>query len=180
MAGGIEYPGLIVMAIRNYGDTSGRFQWTTVHEVVHQWWYSLVGNDQQDEPWLDEALTQYSTALFFEFHENWNGYVEEVFEPTYQQVAGTEQDDLISRPVAAYTESNYGPVVYAKGPLFFHALRQKVGDKAFDSILKTYYETYRYDIASGADFLTLAQAISEQDLSDFYQEWLGDTVSARQ
>ena len=33
------------------------------HEVAHQWWYSLVGNDQIDEPWLDEAFAQFTTAL---------------------------------------------------------------------------------------------------------------------
>jgi hypothetical protein len=171
---GIEYPGLIAMAIWNYGDTSGVFQWSTVHEVVHQWWYSLVGNDQQDEPWLDEALTQYSTGLFYELFIGWDAYVEEVFESSYQRVAGTAEDDLISRPVAAYSPSNYGPVVYGKGPLFFHALRQEMGDQAFTTLLQTYFDTYRYDIASGPDFLDLAEQISGQDLTDLFQEWLGD------
>ncbi|MCG4735065.1 M1 family peptidase, partial [Casaltella massiliensis] len=31
-----------------------------------QWWYSVVGNDEVNEPWLDEALTEYSTVLYFE------------------------------------------------------------------------------------------------------------------
>jgi hypothetical protein len=176
VAGGIEYPGLIAMPINSYGDTSGRFQWSTVHEVAHQWWYSLVGNDQQDEPWLDEALTQYSTVLFYELHEGWDGAVREVLEPRYQQVAGTEEDDLISRPVAAYTESNYGPVVYAKGPLFFHALRQEVGDDVFYTIARSYFDNYRYKVANGQDFLGLAEQVSGQDLTKLFQKWLGDVA----
>jgi hypothetical protein len=176
-AGGIEYPGLIVMPIRSYGDTSGRFQWSTVHEVAHQWWYSLVGNDQQDEPWLDEALAQYSTVLYYEFHEQWDAAVEEVLEPRYQPVAGTDEDDLISRPVAAYTPSNYGPIVYAKGPLFLHALRQELGDQAFSALLQAYFEDYRYKIASGPDLLALAETLAERDLSELYQAWLGDVGS---
>jgi len=171
-AGGIEYPGLIVMPIRNYGDTSGRFQWSTVHEVAHQWWYSLVGSDQQDEPWVDEALTQYSTALFYERHLNWDRAVAEVFEPRYAQVAGTEEDDLISLPVAEYTAANYGPLVYSKGPLFFHALRQEVGDEAFDAILRSLFEQFRYGIASGQELLSLAASVSGMDLNDLYREWL--------
>ena len=175
VAGGIEYPGLIAMPIRRYGlEDAGRVQWTTVHEVGHQWWYSLVGNDQQDEPWLDEALVQYSTALYYELAIGWDRAVQEVFEANYQPIAGTDEDDLISRPVAAYTDSNYGSVVYMKGPLFFHALRQEVGDDAFWTILQTYFETYRYQVASGADFRTLAQEVSGQDLSELYQEWLGN------
>jgi aminopeptidase N len=137
-----------------------------------------VGNDQQDEPWLDEALTQYSTVLFYELYEGWDGAVSEVLEPRYEAVAGTEEDDVISRPVAAYTESNYGPVVYAKGPLFFHALRQEVGDEAFTAILQTYFNTYRYEIANGAEFLSLAENVSGQDLTDLTTEWLGDVIHA--
>jgi hypothetical protein len=30
------------------------------HEVAHQWWYALVGNNQFREPWLDESFAQYS------------------------------------------------------------------------------------------------------------------------
>jgi aminopeptidase N len=30
-----------------------------VHEVAHQWFYSLVGNDQGRDPWLDEGLASY-------------------------------------------------------------------------------------------------------------------------
>src|SRR5439155_20499406 len=32
------------------------------HEVGHQWFYGLVGNDQYRDPWLDEALTNYAEA----------------------------------------------------------------------------------------------------------------------
>jgi hypothetical protein len=41
-------------------------EWLAAHEVAHQWWFGVVGNDQIDEPWLDEALTQYSTMLYYE------------------------------------------------------------------------------------------------------------------
>lgn len=171
-AGGIEYPGLIVMPIRNYYQDGGFFELATVHEVAHQWWYSVVGSDQQDEPWLDEALTQYSTAIYFELHHGWDEAGEEMFGPWYDGVKGTPQDGAINLPVAAYSESTYGPLVYGKGPLFFHALRQELGDSVFFAILKTYFETYRYQNASGQQFLDLVEQISGQDLSALYQEWL--------
>jgi aminopeptidase N len=87
-------------------------------------------------------------------------------------VAGTENDDLISRPVAAYSESDYGTIVYAKGPLFFHALRQRVGDETFFALLQTYFNSYRYRIASGSDLLAVIDQMSGQDLGDLYQQWL--------
>ena len=30
------------------------------HEIAHQWWFGLVGNDQLREPWLDEGLANWS------------------------------------------------------------------------------------------------------------------------
>jgi hypothetical protein len=47
--GGMEWPGLVM---------SG--PGTIEHEVAHQWWYSMVGNDQYDEPWLDESWAVFS------------------------------------------------------------------------------------------------------------------------
>jgi hypothetical protein len=34
------------------------------HETAHQWFYSLVGDDQARTPWLDESLAQWATARF--------------------------------------------------------------------------------------------------------------------
>ena len=67
-AGGIEYPGLVVVASRLYSDPKRQtfFESATVHEVAHQWWYNVVGNDQVNHPWLDEALTQYATYRYFQ------------------------------------------------------------------------------------------------------------------
>jgi len=50
--GGIEFP-LHVMQGPGSQDRS------VVHELAHQWFYSLVGNDQARDPWLDESLASY-------------------------------------------------------------------------------------------------------------------------
>ncbi len=56
MKGGIEYPGHIMQG----PNTNAR---TTPHEVAHQWFYSLVGNDQGRDPWLDEGLASWAEAV---------------------------------------------------------------------------------------------------------------------
>jgi hypothetical protein len=33
-----------------------------VHEIAHQWWFGIVGDDEWTEPWLDEAMAEYSAA----------------------------------------------------------------------------------------------------------------------
>ncbi len=49
LAGGIEYPTHIMQG-------PGTVNEITPHEVGHMWFYSLVGNDQARDPWLDEGL----------------------------------------------------------------------------------------------------------------------------
>jgi aminopeptidase N len=74
--------------------------------------------------------------------------------------------------VAAYAEALYGAVVYGKGPLFFHELRQQVGDETFDRILRAYFEVHRYGIAYPQDFLDIAGRVSGQELDALYEEWI--------
>jgi hypothetical protein len=55
--GGIEYPGFV-----HQGPGSGGR--TTPHELGHQWFYGLVGNDQGRDPWIDEGLASWAEARF--------------------------------------------------------------------------------------------------------------------
>jgi hypothetical protein len=57
LRGGIEYP----MHVLQGPGSGGR---TTPHEVAHQWFYALVGNDQGRDPWLDEGLASWAEARF--------------------------------------------------------------------------------------------------------------------
>jgi hypothetical protein len=52
---GIEYPTLVF-------EGPDRRRLITAHEVAHQWFYSLVGNDQARDPWLDEAFASWTGA----------------------------------------------------------------------------------------------------------------------
>jgi aminopeptidase N len=176
-AAGIEYPGLIVIAQRFYeeGQEGGFFEFATAHEVAHQWWYSMVGSDQVDEPWLDEALTNYSTLIYI---ENIHGQKEArsiltgYFEGPYRRVVEEERDAVVAQPVAAFSEEDYAPIVYGKGPLFFHALRQEVGDEAYFAIMREYLRQHKYKIATPESFLTVAESISGRDLDVIYKEWI--------
>jgi hypothetical protein len=57
LPGGIEYPGFIHMG-------PGTNDRTVPHEVGHQWFYGLVGDDQGRDPWLDEGLATWAEARF--------------------------------------------------------------------------------------------------------------------
>ena len=41
-------------------------EFTTAHEVGHQWWHGIVGSDSRKHPWQDEAMAQFSAMLYTE------------------------------------------------------------------------------------------------------------------
>jgi hypothetical protein len=53
LKGGIEFPTHIHLG-------SGVASIHLVHEIAHQWFYGLAGNDQYQHPWMDESLATYA------------------------------------------------------------------------------------------------------------------------
>jgi len=47
-----------------------------------------------------------------------------------------------------------------------------VGDEAFFAILRTYFQRYRYGIATPQGFLTVANEVSGQDITPLYEQWI--------
>ena len=67
--------------------------------------------------------------------------------------------------------SEYAPIVYDKGALFFVNLRDKLGDQIFFDALASYYSAEHYKIASPVDLLGAFESSCNCDLTDFYSQW---------
>jgi hypothetical protein len=173
-AGGIEYPGMIVVARGLYDseDPTGFFQAATAHEVAHQWWYNVVGNDQVNSPWLDEALAQYATYLYYGARYGQSGYdgFEKSLQDRWERVGLA--DKPIGLPVGDYQDKEYGAIVYGRGPLFLLALRDEIGDEEMAELLKQHYAENRWDIATTEGFQALAEEVSGKDLDALFNEWV--------
>jgi hypothetical protein len=167
--GGIEYPGLV------YIGTLGT-PWIiepTVHEVAHQWFYALIGDDQVDEPWLDEAAATFATALYYE-HAQGSGRGAGYLSDLRTTVRNSANPELpIGLPVGEYgNESEYAVIVYFKGALFFETLRQRLGEREFEAFLKAYYDTYRFSFADAAGFQAVAEDTCSCELDDLFDLWV--------
>jgi hypothetical protein len=174
-AGGIEYPGAIVVAQSLYDQRGGFFELATAHEVAHQWWYGMVGNDQLDEPWLDESLTNYSMYIYYQDEVGASqaaGVKEQAFERPYHMAQEAGRDRAVAGPVASFSVQNYSAIVYGKGPLFFDAVRQRLGDQAFFTALQTYLQAHLYGIAYPQDLINAFDQSSGQKIDDLYDFWI--------
>jgi aminopeptidase N len=176
LALGIEYPGMMAITSRIYDPegflgnipNTAYIEGTTAHEVGHQWFYSVVGNDQLDEPWLDESITQYVTWLYF--RDRYGDESAEGFFQSFQdRWSRVDQADIpIGLPVSAYAGAEYSGIIYGRGPIFVRELANVMGEPAFDTFLRDYYNRYQWDSANTADFLALAESHCNCELDDLF------------
>jgi len=177
---GMEYPGITAISTMLYdpnGQISGvptpiYLESAVAHEVGHMWFYNAVGNDQVDEPWVDEAIVQYITGLYYQ-----DVYGIEAFEgfrdSWLDRWSRVEFADIpIGLPVADYDGRQYGAIVYGRGPLFIDALAEKMGQEVFDDFLRDYYETNKWGIGTAANFRELAESYCDCDLTALFEEWV--------
>ena len=174
-AGGIEYPGMVVIAAGLYSDPKRRvnFEAATAHEVAHQYWYNVVGDDQLNNPWLDESMAQYSTGLYFgsQYGEaSARAYVAQDFQGRWDRVKDISKP--IGLPVDAYSGAEYSGIVYGRGPLFLLALEEQIGKDKMSALLQRYYREYAWRIATPAGFQKLAEEVSGQDLNALFSAWV--------
>ncbi len=173
MVTGVEYPTLVSVLHGGVGAP----EFATVHEVAHQWWYSVVGNDVLTEPWLDESFANYSVIVYYEgVHGKeaaQKAYQERILS-LYEQIRGSNQDGPVGRSIQDFTESEQpcGPVIYGKGAVFLDTLRREVGDETFFAILEEYYRRHKYWVATGEDFLAVAEEVAGQELDQMYRTWI--------
>ena len=182
--GGMEYPNLVYIsdAVLDEEDYLN----VIIHEVAHQWWYGLVGNDEYKYGWLDEGLTEYSTLLFYERNSEYgvdvdtliknqtNSYVTfiEVYSSVFESV-----DTSMNRELNEYgTEYEYVYIAYVKGMLFFDSLRELVGDKRFFVALKDYFNSNCFSIATPETLLNSFEKSTKLNLKDYFASWINGNV----
>ena len=180
LALGIEYPGAVAITSRIYEVNSDYrgvpasvyMESTVAHEVGHQWFYNLVGDDQLDDPWIDESLTQYATLQYYtdEYGAGGADGFRASLEGRWEQVGNAKIP--IGLPVIDYQDVEYSAIVYGRGPLFFIALKDEMGAEVFDKFLMDYTETFSWKIATPEALQTLAEKHCACDLDSIFNEWV--------
>lgn len=153
--GGMEYPNLSMIDKSLYSNMNKfLLEYVIAHETAHQWWYGVIGNDEVSEPWIDEALTEYSTILYFEKKYGADA-ASRLMETMDTQTRSYSDKDIFKSTDQYKSSTEYSLNVYTKGAVMFHRIREEVGDKVFFKVLREYYETYKFKNVNGTQFVEL-------------------------
>jgi hypothetical protein len=148
---GIEYPNMIFEGAQG-------LQRVTTHEVAHQWYYSLVGNDQARDPWLDELLATYASSRR-------DGILPYFRRLHFRGVARNH----VGSPMSFWDHhaTQYEPGVYFRG---VQALLTLGSPESIDCALRAYVASNAYGIAEPDDLLRALSSVfpnAREELSRF-------------
>ncbi|MBW7452767.1 M1 family metallopeptidase, partial [Paenibacillus sepulcri] len=112
-----------------------------VHEIAHQWFHSLIGNNSEKESFLDEGFADFSSAYFFEKQgDALNGFQAVRFDESSFDAPVTSSNSEVGDLA--------NPVFYVKGRQAIYQLYRTVGEEKFDAFMKEYFNRYEYKNAS--------------------------------
>jgi len=176
--GGMEYPQLCQIKYADYNDkkiSCYRNEYVIAHETAHQWWYSVVGNDEINQPWLDEAFAEYSTYQYFI-----NKYSEEERENIFSTMRRKPRSievppKVMSKTIRDYEDfGEYGAEIYKGGSELLFKLEDHLGKEVMYEILRRYYEEYKFENADITGFIDICEEVSEKDLSEFFSPYFNN------
>jgi hypothetical protein len=149
---GNEYPGIVFL---------GRTQFTEreviAHETAHQWWYGMAGNDQLNDPWLDEGIAEFSANYFFGRIRSYTS-VRPVNSSIYEF-------PNIPAPLTSTQPDSYNQTVYRKAAAFLDQLRVQMGNADFFAGLRAFFASNRNGIMTSREFReTMAAHGASRDL----------------
>ena len=145
------------------------------HELAHQWWGQAVGWKNYHEQWLSEAFAQYFAVLYAE-----NDRESSVMSALLRQMRRTAIDDSPDGPVylgyrLGHIQGDdriFRAIVYNKGAMVLHMLRRLIGDDAFFTGMKAFYQQWKYQKAGTDDFRKVMEKASRRDLQRFFDTWI--------
>ncbi|WP_328843808.1 M1 family metallopeptidase [Streptomyces sp. NBC_00258] len=149
--GGMEYPGLVLLGTTEEGSA-------VVHEVAHQWWYGIVGNDEYGAPWLDESFAQYANARFY----GWD--TSDCWSDDWPS-----ESTALTNSMAYWAEHrNEYHLICTAGPCALARLEDALGADTMARLLKRYARDHWYGLSTTADFKKAAQSVTDKDLGPFW------------
>lgn len=186
---GMEYPMLTLD-----GGFDPYYRDLLAHEVGHQWFFGMVGNNETYRAALDEGFTQFLTAFTYikidgdtvieypetkkytakyrkptdtRFTEAYFGYLNDAVRNN-DAFLNTHSDDFNS----ALGHGGGYRHVYYKTAVMLYNLQYVLGDELFQNAMKHYFEKWKLCHPYFEDFRDAITEYTHADLTWFFDAWL--------
>ncbi|MCL5959348.1 MAG: M1 family metallopeptidase [Chloroflexi bacterium] len=162
---GQEYPNLVFISSAYSAKPEGVKSYSgylIVHEIGHQWFYGLVGNDQMKEPWLDEALVTYLAYRVLDWAP---------LSLSSPAVSPSGQSPVNSTVYDFKDETQYSATAYGKGTVFLQDVAGVLKGDGIEGVLREYLDLYKHKIATTRGLLSLMQSRASTSLNPLFRRY---------
>ncbi len=170
--GGMEYP--MCTMILGEGQFRGVAS-TMAHEVAHSWYQMTLASNESLYPWMDEGFTEFASSealaeIFPVENPHTSSYL-----AYFALVTSGLQEPASQHSDHYSTNRAYSVAAYSMGALFLNQLRYMMGDAAFYSGMKKYYNTWKMRHPEPNDFVRIMERASGLQLHWFLRYWIYTT-----
>jgi hypothetical protein len=176
---GMEYPMLTLD-----GGISPGYRNVIAHEIGHNWFFGMVGNNETYRAALDEGFTQFLTAWSLTRMAADTGNIDPTIKE-YVCFAGYLRDAINKSDEPLNTHSDqfnaalghgggYGHVYYKTATMLYN-LQYVLGDELFLRAMKNYVKQYQICHPYFEDFRNSIIQYTHTDLNWFFDQWLETT-----
>lgn len=145
------------------------------HEIAHQWWGQGVGWQTYHDQWLSEGFAQYFATLYAQSYRG-----NEVYQSLLRRMRRWAINESDQGPVyLGYRVGHirndgraFRAIVYNKGAMVLHMLRQLVGDEPFFSGVRRFYLSSRFRKVGSEDFRFAMEEATGRELGRFFERWV--------
>ena len=165
-------PELAAILGSRVGDKSGIR--LLANTIAHQWWGSEVSPKTLSDAWITNGMARYGELMYVE-EENGKSAMRTAMQDVAAGALAYDTTPLSSDSRLSPFSPEFQSETLEKGAMVFHMLRWEIGDKAFLATLKGALSEYTDKSMRTADFIKVAEAQSQQQLTPFFSQWIDGT-----
>lgn len=158
-------------------------EFTVAHEVAHQYFAGIVGNDARRHPSLDEPLAQYAAGLAYADRHG-KAAAERAMNANvllnyaaYRMLGGVDRPVL--RPTPAYRSAlEYAGLVYGKAPYLYVSLSEALGEQVLNEAIRQAVSRYAFQLVTPSQWIAAIEGgagAGAARVRPAFERWLEQT-----
>ncbi|MBZ0114340.1 MAG: hypothetical protein K8J08_17895 [Thermoanaerobaculia bacterium] len=147
------------------------------HEVAHAWWGHVARLATPEDQWISESLADYYGAVAMGELKSQSEFDTAL---SFWQRGAKDAGGSGTVYMANYVTGDKAArqryrLLYEKGPVVLHALRQELGDDAFFTIFKSFLRSFPWQPGRTKDVIGISSFVSKRDLRPWFDRYLFGT-----